>query len=161
MWDGCSCMEYQQTIRIAADDGENGSGYPMEVVALPRGTADAVVLNIQEESGVIGEAADVFGSMACCGNGDCIGSLQPTCNIERHLFALGHDEDIAARVDLFAKVLDVGAKDAAGVDTGRVDDEQSPLETADAHLLERTDDGSLGSREVAAEVAAKMICINS
>ena len=48
---------------------------------------------------------------------------------------------------------------AAGVDTGRVDDEESPLETADAHFLEGTDDGSLGTRQIAAEVAAEMVCI--
>ena len=153
-------MKYQKTVRIAADDWEDGCGYTVEVVALPRGTADAVVLNIQEESGVIGEAADVFGSMACCGNGDGIGSFQPTCNIERHLFALGHHEDVASRVDFLAQILDVGAEDASGVDTGRVDDKQASLEAADAHLLERTDDGCLGPRQIAAEVTAKMICIN-
>ena len=133
----------------------------MEVVALSRGAADAVVLDIQEESCVIGEAADVFGSVTCGGNGDGIGSLQSTCYINGHLFALGHDEDVAARVDPFAEVLDIGAEDAAGIDTGRVDNEESPLEAADAHLLERTDDGSLGSRQVAAEVAAKVVCIDS
>ena len=49
---------------------------------------------------------------------------------------------------------------AAGVDTGRVDDEESPLETADAHFLEGTDDGSLGTRQIAAEVAAEVICVD-
>ena len=63
-------------------------------------------------------------------------------------------------VDFLAQILDVGAEDAASVDPGRVDDEESPLETADAHLLERTDDGCLGTREVAAEVATEMICVD-
>ncbi len=157
---GGSCMEYQQTVRIAADDGENGGGYSMEVVAFPRGAADAVVLNIQKESCVIGQAADVFGSMARGGNGDGVGSLQSTCDIDGHLFALGHDEDVASRVDLLAEILDVGAEDAPCVNAWRVDDEETPLEAADAHFLERTDDGSLGARQIAAEVAAKVICIN-
>lgn len=51
-------MEYQQTIWIAADDGEDGGCYTVEIVTLPRGAADAVVLNIQKESCVVGEAAD-------------------------------------------------------------------------------------------------------
>ena len=153
-------MEYQQAVWIAADDGEDGGGYTVEVVALPRRAADSVVLNIQEESGVIGQAADVFGSMARGGNGDGIGSFQSAGDVDRHLFALGHDEDVASRIDLLAEILDVGAEDASSVDPGRVDDEESPLEAADTHLLERTDDGCLGSRKVAAEVAAKVICIN-
>ena len=49
---------------------------------------------------------------------------------------------------------------AAGVDTGRVDDKKTPLEAADAHLLKRTDDGNLGTREVAAEVASEVICVD-
>ena len=64
------------------------------------------------------------------------------------------------RVDAFAEVFDIGAEDAACVDTGRVDDEESPLETADAHFLEGADDGCLGTREVAAEVAAEVICVD-
>ena len=64
------------------------------------------------------------------------------------------------RVDAFAEILNVGAEDAACVDSGRVDDEQPPLETADAHFLEGTDDGGLGTREIAAEVAAEMICVD-
>ena len=64
------------------------------------------------------------------------------------------------RVDALAEILDIGAEDAAGVDTGRVDDEESPLEAADAHLLERTDDGRLGTREIAAEVAAEVVCVD-
>ena len=160
MGNGGSCVEYQQTVRVAADDGENGSGYSVEVVALPCGAADAVVLNIQEECCVVGQSADVFWSVARGGNGDGVGRLQTTCDIDGHLFALGHNEDVAARVDLFAKVLDIGAKYAAGVDTGRVDDEQSSLEAADAHLLEGPDDGSLGTREIAAEVAAEVICVD-
>ena len=63
------------------------------------------------------------------------------------------------RVDLLSEILDVGAEDAAGVDTGRVDDEESPLEAADAHFLEGTNDGCLGTREVAAEVAAEVVCV--
>ena len=153
-------MEYQKAVRIAADDGEDGCGYTVEVVALPCGTADAVVLNIKKQSCVIGKTADVFGAMARGGNGDGIGSPQSAGDVDRHLFALGHDEDITARVDFLAQILDVGTEDSAGVDSRRVDDEQSPLEAADAHLLERTDDSSLGSREIAAEVAAKVICIN-
>ena len=98
--------------------------------------------------------------MARGGNGDGVRRFQSTGDVDGHLFALGHDEDVAARVDLLSEVFDVGAEDAAGVDTWRVDDEQSPLETADAHLLEGTDDGSLGTREVAAEVAAEVICID-
>ena len=153
-------MEYQKAVWIAADDWEDGGCYTVEVVALPRGAADTVVLDIQKESCVIGQAADVFGSMTCGGNGDGIGCLQSPGDVDRHLFALGHDEDVASRIDLLAEILDIGTEDAAGVDTGRVDDEESPLETADAHFLERTDDGSLGARQIAAEVTAKMICIN-
>ena len=98
--------------------------------------------------------------MARGGNGDGIGSPQSTGDVDGHFFALGHDEDVAVRVDLLAEILDIGAEDAAGVDTGRVDDEESPLETADAHLLEGTDDGCLGTREIAAEVAAEVICVD-
>ena len=159
MWDGSAGMEYQQAVWIAADDGEDGGGYAMEVVALPCRAADSVVLNIQEESGVIGQTADVFGSMARGGNGDGVGRLQTTCDIDGHLFALGHDENVAARVYLLAEILDIGAADAPCVNARRVADKQTPLEAADAHFLERTDDGSLGSRKVAAEVAAKVVCI--
>ena len=97
--------------------------------------------------------------MACSGNGDCVRRFQSTGDVDGHLFALGHDEDVAARINLFAKILDIGAEDAAGVDTGRVDDEQPPLEAADAHFLEGADDDCLGTREVAAEVAAEVICV--
>ena len=153
-------MECQKTVRIAADDGEDGGGDTVEVVVFTRGTANAVVLDVEEKSGIIGEAADVLGTVTRGGVGGGVGRLQTTCDIDGHLFALGHDEDVAARVDAFAKILDVGAEDAAGVDTWRVDDKQAPLEAADAHLLERTDDGSLGTREIAAEVAAEMICVD-
>ena len=64
------------------------------------------------------------------------------------------------RVDFLAEVFDVGAEDAPCVNSGRVDDEESPLEAADAHFLEGTDDGSLGTREVAAEIAAEVICVD-
>ena len=153
-------MEYQKAVWIAADDGEDGGGDTVEVVVLPRRAADAVVLNIQEESCVIGEAADVLGTMAGGGNGDGVRRFQSTGDVDGHLFALGHDEDVAARVDLLAEILDIGAEDASGVDTGRVDDEESPLEAADAHLLEGTDDGCLGTREVATEVAAEVVCVD-
>ena len=153
-------MEYQQTVGIAADDGEDGGGDAVEVVVLPCGTAHAVVLDVEEQSGVVGESADVLGAMAGGGNGDGVGRAQPLGGVDGDVFVLGHDEDVAARVDALTEILDIGAEDAAGVDTGRVDDEQSPLEAADAHLLERTDDGCLGTREIAAEVAAEVICID-
>ena len=98
--------------------------------------------------------------MAGGGIGSGVGRFQSTGDVDGHLFALGHDEDVAVRVDALAEILDIGAEDAAGVDTGRVDDEQPPLEAADAHFLEGTDDGSLGTREVAAEVAAEVICVD-
>ena len=97
--------------------------------------------------------------MTSGGVGGRVRRTQPLCYVDRHLLALGHDEDVAARVDLLAEVLDIGAEDAAGVDTGRVDDEQPPLEAADAHFLEGADDDCLGTREVAAEVAAEVICV--
>ena len=153
-------MEYQKTVGIAADDGEDGGGDAVEVVVLPRGTAHAVVLDVEEKSGVVSEAADVLRPMTCSGNGDGVRRFQSTGDVDGHLFALGHDEDVAARVDFLAEILDIGAEDASGIDTGRVDDKQSPLEAADAHLLEGTDDGSLGTREVAAEVAAEVVCID-
>ena len=46
MGDGGSRVEYQQAVWIAAYDGEDGCGYSMEVVTLPRGAADAVVLDV-------------------------------------------------------------------------------------------------------------------
>ena len=98
--------------------------------------------------------------MASGGNGNGVRRFQSTGYVDGHLFALGHDEDVAVRVDALAEILDIGAEDAAGIDTGRVDDEESPLEAADAHFLEWTDDGSLGTREVAAEVAAEVICVD-
>ena len=39
-------MEYQKTVGVAADDGEDGGGDTVEVVVLPRGAANAVVLNV-------------------------------------------------------------------------------------------------------------------
>ena len=153
-------MEYQQTVWIAADDGEDGGGDTVEVVVFTRGAANAVVLDVEEKSGVVGEAADVLGSVTGGGIGDGVERFQSTGDVDGHLFALGHDEDVAVRVDLLSEILDIGAEDAPCVNSGRVDDEESPLEAADAHLLEGTDDGSLGTREVAAEVAAEVVCID-
>ena len=153
-------MEYQKTVGIAADDGEDGGGDAVEVVVFTRGTANAVVLDVEEKSGVVGETADVLGSVTCGGVGGCVGRTQPLGGIDGDVLVLGHDEDVAARVDLLTEVFDIGAEDAAGVDTGRVDDEETPLEAADAHFLEGTDDGSLGTREIAAEIAAEVICID-
>ena len=160
MGDVCAGMEYQKTVGIAADDGEDGGGDTVEVVVFTRGTANAVVLDVEEQSGVVGETADVLGSVACGGIGGGVRCTQPLGGVDGDVLVLGHDEDVAARVDALAEILDVGAEDAAGVDTGRVDDEQSPFEAADAHFLERTDDGCLGTREVAAEVAAEVICVD-
>ena len=153
-------VEYQQTVWIAADDGEDGGGDAVEVVVFTRGTADAVVLDVEEQRGVIGESADVLGSVACGGVGGRVGRTQPLGGVGGDVLVLGHDEDVAVRIDALAEILDVGAEDAAGVDTGRVDDKKSPLEAADAHFLEGTDDGSLGTREIAAEVAAEVVCID-
>ena len=153
-------MEYQKTVGVAADDGEDGGGDAVEVVVFTRRAAHAVVLDVEEKSGVVSESADVLGTVACGGVGGGVGRTQPLGGVDGDVLVLGHDEDVAVRVDALAEVLDIGAEDAAGVDTGRVDDEESPLEAADAHLLERTDDGCLGAREIAAEVAAKVVCIN-
>ena len=153
-------MENEKAVWIAADDGKDGGGDAVEVVVFTRGAANAVVLDVEEKSGVVGETADVLGSVACGGVGGCVGRTQPLGGIDGDVLVLGHDEDVAVRVDLLSEVLDVGAEDAAGVDTGRVDDKQSSLEAADAHLLEGTDDGSLGTRQIAAEVAAEMICVD-
>ena len=153
-------MEYQKTVGVTADDGEDGGGDTVEVVVFTRGAANAVVLDVEEKSGVVGQSADVLGTVAGGGVGGGVGRAQPLGGVGGDVLVLGHDEDVAVRVDALSEVLDVGAEDAAGVDTGRVDDEQSPLETADAHFLEGTDDGSLGTREVAAEVAAEVICVN-
>ena len=153
-------MEYQKAVWVATDDGEDGGGDAVEVVVFTRGTADAVVLDVEEQRGVVGEAADVLGTMAGGGVGGRVGRAQPLGGVDGDVLVLGHDEDVAVRIDALAEVLDVGAEDAAGVDTGRVDDEESPLKTADAHFLEGTDDGSLGTREVAAEVAAEVVCVD-
>ena len=75
-------MEYQKTVWVAADDGEDGGGDAVEVVVFTRGTADAVVLNVEEKSGVIGETADVFGTMACGGIGGGIGRTQPLGGVD-------------------------------------------------------------------------------
>ena len=55
MGDVGSGMEYQQTVGIAADDGEDGCGDAVEVVVFTRGAANAVVLDIEEKSGVVGQ----------------------------------------------------------------------------------------------------------
>ena len=153
-------MEYQQTVGVAADDGEDGGGDTVEVVVFTRGATYAVVLDVEEESCVVGQAADVLGTMARGGNGNGVGRAQPLGGVDGDVLVLGHDEDVAVRIDALAEILDVGAEDAAGVDSGRVDDEEPPLEAADAHLLEGTDDGCLGTREIAAEVAAEVICVD-
>ena len=153
-------MENEKAVGVAADDGEDGGGDTVEVVVFTRGTAYAVVLDVEEESCIIGQSADVLGTMACGGVGGGVGRTQPLGGVDGDVLVLGHDEDVAVRVDLLSEVLDVGAEDAAGVDSGRVDDEKSPLEAADAHLLEGTDDGCLGPRQIAAEVAAEVICVD-
>ena len=153
-------MEYQQTVGVAADDGEDGSGDAVEVVVFTRGAAHSIVLDVEEQSGVIGQAADVLGTVAGGGIGGGVGCTQPLGGVDGDVLVLGHYEDVAVRVDALAEILDVGAEDAACVDTGRVDDEKSSLEAADAHFLERPDDGSLGTREIAAEVATEVICVD-
>ena len=153
-------VEYQKTVGIAADDGEDGGGDAVEVVVFTRGAAYAVVLDVEEKSGVVGETADVLGSVAGGSIGGGVGRTQPLGGVDGDVLVLGHDEDVAVRIDAPAEILDVGAEDAAGVDTGRVDDEKAPLEAADAHFLEGTDDGSLGARQIAAEVAAEVICVD-
>ena len=153
-------VEDQQAVGVARDDGEDGGGDAAEVVVFPCGAAYAVVLNVEEEGCIIGETADVFGAPACGGVGLCVGGAQALGDIDRHLFALCHDEDVARRGVAFAEVLDVGAEDATSVDSGRIDDEQAPFEAADAHFLERGDDGGFGAGEVAAEVAAEVVCVD-
>ena len=153
-------VEYQQAVGVAAYYGEDGGGDAAEVVVFPCGAAYAVVLNVEEESGVIGEAADVLGTPACGGVGLCVGDAQALGDVDRHLFALCHDEDVTGRIVALAEVFDVGAEDAAGVDSGRVDDEETPFESADAHFLERSDDGGFGAGEVAAEVTSEVVCVD-
>ena len=153
-------MEYQKTVGIAADDGEDGGGDTAEVVVFTRRTANAVILDVEEKGCVIGETTDVLGTVAGGGIGGGVGRAQPLGGVDGDVLVLGHDEYVAARVDLLTEVFDVGAEYAACVDTGRVDDEESPLEATDAHLLEGTDDGRLGTREIAAEVAAEVICVD-
>ena len=160
MWHVGAGVEYQKAVWIAADDGEDGGGDSVKVVVFTRGTAYAVVLDVEEESGVVSETADVLGSVTGGGIGGGVRRTQPLCGVDGDVLVLGHDEDVAVRVYALAEVLDVGTEDAAGIDTGRVDHEKSPLEAADAHFLEGPDDGSLGTREVAAEVAAEVICVD-
>ncbi len=116
-------VEDQQAVGVARYDGEDGGGDAAEVVIFPCGAAYAVVLNVEEESRIIGEAADVLGTMTCGGVGLRVGGAQALGDIDGHLFALCHDEDVAPGVIALAEVLDVGAENAAGVDSGRVDDE--------------------------------------
>ncbi len=68
-------VEDQQAVGVARDDGEDGCGDAAEVVVFPCGAAHAVVLNVEEESCIISEAADVFRAPACGGVGLCIGCL--------------------------------------------------------------------------------------
>ena len=63
-------MENEKAVWIAADDGEDGGGDAVEVVVFTRGAANAVVLDVEEKSGVVGQSADVLGSMTRGGNGD-------------------------------------------------------------------------------------------
>ena len=153
-------VEDKQAVGVARDDGEDGCGDAAEVVVFPCGAAHAVVLDVEEEGGVISEAADVLGTVSCGGVGLCVGGLQAPGDVDGHLFALCHDEDVAPGVVAFAEVLDVGAEDAAGVDSGRIDDEETPFESADAHFLERGYDGGFGAGEVAAEVASEVVCVD-
>ena len=153
-------VEDQQAVGIARDDGEDGGGDTAEVVVFPGGAAHAVVLNVEEEGCVIGQTADVLGPVTCGGVGLRVGGLQTAGNVDGHLFALGHDEDVTRGVVALAEVFDVGAEDAAGVDSGRVDDEETPFEVTDAHFLERGDDGGFGAGEVAAEVASEVVCVD-
>ena len=102
-------MEYQQTVGIAADDGEDGGGDAVEVVVFTRRTAYAVVLDVEEQSGVVGESADVLGTMAGGGIGSGVGRTQPLGGVDGDVLVLGHDEDVAVRVDLLSEVLDIGA----------------------------------------------------
>ena len=120
-------MEYEKTVGVAADDGEDCGGDAVEVVVFTRGAAHAVVLDVEEKSGVIGKTADVLRSMACSGIGGRVGRTQPLGGVDGDVLVLRHDEDVAVRVDALAEVLDIGAEDAAGVNSGRVDDEESPL----------------------------------
>ncbi len=53
-------MEYQKTVWVAADDGEDGGGDAVEVVVLSCGTAHAVVLDVEEQGCVVGQATDVL-----------------------------------------------------------------------------------------------------
>ena len=46
MWDVGAGMEYQKAVGVAADDGEDGGGDAVEVVVLPCGAADAVILDV-------------------------------------------------------------------------------------------------------------------
>ena len=114
-------VEDKQAVGVARDDGEDGCGDAAEVVVFPCGAAHAVVLDVEEESCIISEAADVLGTVSCGGVGLCVGGLQAPGDVDGHLFALCHDEDVARRGVAFAEVLDVGAEDAAGVDSGEAE----------------------------------------
>ena len=75
-------MENEKAVWIAADDGEDGGGDAVEVVTLPHGTADAVVLNVEEKSCVVGESADVLRSMAGGGIGGGVRRFQSTGDVD-------------------------------------------------------------------------------
>ncbi len=75
-------VEDKQAVGIAGDDGEDGCGDAAEVVVFSGGTAYAVILNVEEESCIIGEAADVFGSVTCGGVGLCVGCLQAPGDVD-------------------------------------------------------------------------------
>ena len=75
-------MEYQKTVGVAADDGEDGGGDAVEVVVFTRGAANAVVLDVEEKSGVIGQATDVLGTVACGGIGGGVGCTQPLGGVD-------------------------------------------------------------------------------
>ena len=68
-------VEDQQAVGVARDDGEDGTGDAAEAVVFSGGAAHAVVLNVEEEGCVIGEAADVFGPVTCGGVGLRVGGL--------------------------------------------------------------------------------------
>ena len=102
-------MEYQKAVGIAADDGEDGGGDAVEVVVFTSGAANAVVLDVEEKSGVIGQTTDVLGTVAGGGIGRSVGRTQPLGGVDGDVLVLGHDEDVAVRIDALAEVLDVGA----------------------------------------------------
>ncbi len=75
-------MENEKAVGIAADDGEDGGGDTVEVIVFPCGTAHAVVLDVEEQSGVIGESADVLGTVTRGGVGGSVGCTQPLGGVD-------------------------------------------------------------------------------